>query len=99
MSTHEHGTHEHGTHEHGTHEHSVTVLLQGGSRHGDTTTVDGHVTRLLTPSEAPGLVDVYTRTESETELRGNPGTAVVFEFTGQEAASSLDPGLLHLPQD
>ena len=48
----------------------TTVVLRGGSRDGDSTEVADDVERLLAASDAPGLVDVYARTEEQAHLRG-----------------------------
>lgn len=73
------------------------AVLRGGDRDGDTTTVDGGTTRLLAPSRAPGLLDVYEATEETAEVPGNSRRAVVFEHTGQEPAGDLAPELQHAP--
>lgn len=73
------------------------ALLQGGSRDGESTRVDAHVRRLLAVSEAPGMVDVYTRTEESVHVRGATNPGVLFVFTGQEVASDLAPEMVHLP--
>lgn len=78
-------------------EHSRIVLLRGGARDGDTTTVAAEVTRLLAPSEAPGLLDVYETTDHTRHVRGNEEPAVVFEFVGQESAEGVAPEALHMP--
>ena len=74
-----------------------TVLLRGGTRDGETTTVDIGVRRLLTPSEAPGLLDVYEETDERVHVRGNQEPAIVFEFTGQEPTGDLAPEVQHAP--
>ena len=66
-----------------------TVLLRGGSRDGETTERDTHVTRLLANSDTPGLFDVYEHTDRRE------GDFVVFEFVGQEAAGDVAPELQH----
>lgn len=74
-----------------------TVVLRGGARDGDTTSVDGGVRRLLATSDAPGMVDVYEDTGELVSLRGNSGRAVVFALVGQEPAEGLAPEVLHSP--
>ena len=73
------------------------ALLQGGSRDGESTRVAAHVSRLLAISAAPGMVDVYTRTEESAPVRGSSSPGVLFVFTGQEVASDLAPEMVHLP--
>jgi hypothetical protein len=65
-----------------------TVRLRGGTRDGQVATVDPEVTRLYTPSEAPGLLDVYEEVDAETD--GEDITAI-FEFTGQVPADLDNP--------
>ncbi len=72
-----------------------TVVLRGGVRDGDSTMVDHAVRRLITPSDAPGLVEVYEADGTLTELRGS-GEARVFVHVGQEA-SDLPPEAQHAP--
>ncbi len=73
------------------------VLLRGGSRDGETTTVDDEVRRLVAPSQAPGLVDVYEDTGETEHVRGNEEPAVVFAFTGQEPTGDMAPEMIHMP--
>lgn len=73
------------------------VVLRGGSRDGESTTVDDGVRRLLAASEAPGLLDVYEATGETEHLRGNDDPALVFEHVGQEPADGVAPELLHPP--
>ncbi len=75
----------------------VTVVLRGGSHDGQSTVVDVEVTRLLSPSAAPGLLDVYEATEEHQHLPGNKDTAVIYDFTGQEPAAGWAPEALHMP--
>ena len=75
------------------------VLLQGGSRDGETTTVDNEVRRLVAPSQAPGLVDVYEDTGETSHVRGNDEQARVFAHTGQEPAGDLAPEAQHMPSN
>ena len=67
------------------------AVLDGGSHDGESTTVSAGVTRLVTPSEAPGLVDVYEQTEELRQLPGNDSPAVVFRFAGQQPAAERVP--------
>jgi hypothetical protein len=72
------------------------VVLHGGSRDGESTTVDEHVERLLAASDAPGMVDVYEATDELAHVRGNDESALVYEFVGQEPIT--DPNTpLHMP--
>lgn len=73
------------------------ALLRGGSRDGESTTVALGVTRLLAASDAPGMIDVYERTDEPGHVAGNTDAAVVFEFSGQEPIGELVPGMLHMP--
>ncbi|MHB2023050.1 MAG: hypothetical protein ACYCO3_06960 [Mycobacteriales bacterium] len=73
------------------------ALLQGGSRHGETTVVSAEVNRLLAASTAPGLLDIYARTRRSGAAPGNSVAAVIFEFTGQEPVGDLAPEALHMP--
>ncbi len=73
------------------------VVLRGGSRDGDSTTVEGGVRRLLAASDAPGMLDVYEATEETAPVRGNSQPAVVFQYVGQEAAGDTAPEMLHSP--
>ncbi len=76
----------------------ATVVLRGGSRDGESTTVPDGITRIVTPSEAPGLVDVYERTDEESPLPGNEVAAVVYVFAGQEPApDKITAESLHMP--
>lgn len=74
------------------------ALLRGGSRDGETTTVAVGVRRLFAASEAPGLLDVYERTDEVRPVRGNEDEAVVFDFTGQAPTSDIAPELIHMPE-
>jgi hypothetical protein len=73
------------------------VLLRGGSRDGESTTLDEHVERLLAASEAPGMIDVYEATDEVASVRGNDDTATVYNFVAQEPVTD-HPGIaLHMP--
>jgi hypothetical protein len=74
------------------------VVLRGGSRDGESTTVDEGVRRILAASDAPGLLDVYEANGETAEVRGNTEPALVFEHAGQESAEGVAPELLHPPQ-
>jgi len=73
-----------------------TVLLRGGSRDGETTTVAPEVTRLYAVSEAPGMLDVYEATGATVHVPGNDVTATVFEWVTQEPAQGVAPEALHM---
>jgi hypothetical protein len=60
------------------------VVLRGGAHNGSSTTVAEGVERLLTPSDAPGLLDVYERGDELIHLRGNEEPAEVWVLAGQE---------------
>jgi hypothetical protein len=73
------------------------VLLRGGSRDGESTTVDEHVARLYAASAAPGMVDIYEATEELTDLRGNDEQAIVYQFVDQEPITETTATHLHMP--
>jgi hypothetical protein len=73
------------------------VVLRGGSRDGESTTVDDEVERLLAASDAPGMVDVYEATDETAPVRGNDEPAIVFVFSAQEPIGDLAPEMLHMP--
>ena len=73
------------------------VVLRGGSRDGESTTVEAGVRRLLAASQAPGLLDVYEATDELAHLDRNTGPAHVFVHRGQEATGDVAPELQHLP--
>ena len=75
----------------------VTVVLEGGSRDGESTEVDAHVTRLFAASAAPGLLDVYEATGDTRPLRGNDAPAIVYRFAGQASAEGIAPEAIHMP--
>jgi len=75
---------------------TIIASLRGGTRDGETTEVDDDVRRLLAASAAPGLIDVYEATEETVDVPGS-GTAVVFDFSGEQAAEGMAPELLHHP--
>jgi hypothetical protein len=73
------------------------ILLRGGSRDGESTTVDDRVERLLAASEAPGLIDVYEATDELARVAGNEDAAVVYAFVGQEPVTEHEGAHLHMP--
>lgn len=73
------------------------VVLRGGSRDGESTTVEEGVRRVVAASEAPGLLDIYEADGTTAPLRGVEGDALVFVFAGQESAQGMAPELLHHP--
>lgn len=73
------------------------VVLRGGSRDGESTTVAEGVRRLLAPSDAPGLLEVYEANGRTDAVRGNEQQALVFVHAGQESAEGIAPELLHSP--
>lgn len=66
------------------------VVLVGGSRDGESTTVQEGVRRLLAVSEAPGLLDVYEADGTTRPVPGNPGEAVVLVHVGQQGAEDTE---------
>jgi hypothetical protein len=73
------------------------VVLRGGSRDGESMTVDEGVRRILAASEAPGLLDVYEANGETEHLPRNAEDAMVFVHAGQEPADGVAPELLHPP--
>ena len=73
------------------------VVLRGGVRDGDSTTVQAGVRRLITASDAPGLVEIYEANGETSHVRGNNEDALVFIHVGQEPAGDLAPELQHSP--
>jgi hypothetical protein len=74
-----------------------TVLLRGGSRDGESTTVDEHVERIYAASEAPGMVDIYEITDEFAPLRGSDEPAIVYAFADQEPVTETTATHLHMP--
>ncbi len=74
------------------------VLLRGGSRDGESTTVADGVRRLLAASVAPGLIDVYEANGETQHVPGNDTDALVFVHAGQEPVGDTAPEMLHPPQ-
>jgi hypothetical protein len=73
------------------------VLLRGGSRDGESTSVDEHVMRLYATSEAPGMVDVYEVTDESVKLAGTEEGAIVYRFTDQEPITDTTVTHLQMP--
>lgn len=73
------------------------VLLRGGSRDGESTRVHDGVRRLLAPSDAPGLLDVYEANGQTEHVPGNDQDALVLVHVGQQSAEGVAPDLLHAP--
>ena len=73
------------------------VVLRGGVRDGESTTVQDGVRRLLAASDAPGLVEVYEANGETAEVEGNEEPALVFIHVGQEPAGDIAPELQHSP--
>ena len=73
------------------------VVLRGGVRDGDSTTVQAGVRRLLAASDAPGMVEVYEANGETGRVRGNNDDALVFVHVGQEPAGDLAPEMQHSP--
>ena len=69
------------------------VLLEGGSRNGESTLVQEEVRRVLAASDAPGLLDVYEADGRTAEVNGAP--ALIFVHAGQEPADDISGHLLH----
>ena len=68
------------------------VVLEGGSRDGESTHVAEGVRRLLAASDAPGLLDVY-----EADGRTTDDGSLVFVHAGQDSAEGVAPEMLHSP--
>lgn len=73
------------------------MVLRGGSRDGESTTVQEGVRRLLAASDAPGLVEVYEANGETQDLPRNSTPALVFVHAGQQSAEGVAPGLLPDP--
>ena len=74
------------------------VVLRGGSRDGESTTVAEGVRRVLAASVAPGLIDVYEANGQTEHVAGNDGDALVFSHVGQEPVGDTASEMLHPPQ-
>lgn len=69
------------------------VVLRGGSRDGESTTVQEGVRRILATSDAPGLVDIYEADGSTEHVPGNDVDALVLVHVGQQpAGDNVPPG-------
>ena len=73
------------------------IVLRGGSRDGESTTVDEHVERLYAASDAPGMVDVYEATTELAAVRGNDEQAIVYAFVDQQPVDDTTATHLHMP--
>lgn len=73
------------------------VVLRGGVRDGESTTVPEGVRRLIAASDAPGLVEVYEANGETGRVKGNSDDALVFIHVGQEPAGDIAPQLQHSP--
>ncbi len=71
------------------------VLLEGGSRDGESTVVQEGVRRILAASDAPGLLEVY-EADGRTATVGG-AEALVFIHAGQLPAEGMAPEMLHAP--
>ena len=74
------------------------VVLRGGSRDGESTTVAEGVRRVLAASVAPGLIDVYEPNGETEHVSGNDGDALVFLHVAQEPVGDTASEMLHPPQ-
>ncbi len=73
------------------------MVLRGGSRDGESTLVHDGVRRILAPSDAPGLLDVYEANGQTQEVPGNDQPGLVLVHVGQRSAEGIAPDLLHAP--
>ena len=73
------------------------VVLRGGVRDGESTTVQEGVRRLVAASDAPGMVEIYEANGETGRVKGNNDDALVFVHVGQEPAGDLAPELQHSP--
>ncbi len=73
------------------------VVLRGGVRDGEATSVQEGVRRLLAASDAPGLIEVYEANGETADVQGSDDDALVFIHVGQEPAGDLAPELQHAP--
>ena len=72
-------------------------VRRGGRRDGESTKVEQGVTRLLTPSDGPGLLEVYEDSGQTAHVPGNSEDARVFVHAGQQGAEDVAPEALHAP--
>ena len=68
------------------------VVLRGGSRDGESTTVAEGVRRIVASSDAPGLNDIYDADGSTAHVPGNDVDALVFIHVGQQPEGDGSPG-------
>lgn len=52
---------------------------------------------MLTPSEAPGLLDVYEQTGDTATDEQSGERVAVFELADQQPSEGVAPELLHMP--
>lgn len=71
------------------------VVLEGGSRDGESTVVQEGVRRILAASDAPGLLDIYEADGRTARVNGSE--ALVFVHAGQDPAEGIAAEALHLP--
>lgn len=69
------------------------MVLRGGVRDGESTTVPEGVRRLLAASDAPGLIEIYEANGETAPVAGNAEDALVFVHVGQEPAGDVAPEL------
>ena len=74
------------------------MVLRGGSRDGESTTVQEGVRRLVAASAAPGLLDVYEANGETAPVERNDGDALVFVHVAQEPVDGVASEMLHPPQ-
>lgn len=73
------------------------VVLRGGSRDGESTTVAQGVRRVVAASDAPGLLDIYEADGRTEHVPGNDDDALVFILVDQTSSEGVAPELLHAP--
>jgi hypothetical protein len=74
------------------------AIMRGGAHDGKTTDVAEGVRRLLTVSDAPGLLDVYEIVDDETHVAADvDDPELEFVLVAQESAAGVAPELLHMP--
>lgn len=62
------------------------VVLRGGPRDGESTTVAEGTRRVLATSDAPGLLEVYEANGETEVVAGNNELGFVLMHVGQQAA-------------
>lgn len=60
------------------------MVLRGGPRDGESTTVAEGVRRILAASDAPGLLEVYEANGETQDVPGNDQAGYVLVHVGQE---------------